>query len=147
MPGVTSDGFSSTTWSLVLAAGKGDDGGRALERLCRKHWRPIYVFARRSGLSPADSEDATQEFFIEFLGRDWLRQVDPSRGRFRTYLLTLLKHFLSNRRRVNQAAKRGGGITFLSLHEAEGERELASFAETIQDPAAAYEAAWWNGLP
>jgi DNA-directed RNA polymerase specialized sigma24 family protein len=146
LPGVTSDGFSSTTWSLVLAAGRGEDGGNALERLCRKHWRPIYVFARRSGLSPADSEDATQEFFIEFLGRDWLKNVGPSRGRFRAYLLTLLRHFLSNRRRVTRAAKRGGGITFLSLNEADGERELASLAQTIQDPAVAYETAWWNGL-
>jgi len=62
---ITSDGFGSTTWSLILEAGRSEDGGPALERLCRKHWRPIYVFVRRSGLSPVDSEDATQEFFIE----------------------------------------------------------------------------------
>ena len=142
----SSDGFSSTTWSLVLAAGTDSDGGIALERLCRKHWRPIYVFARRSGLSPADAEDATQEFFIEFLGRGWLKQVDPTRGRFRTFLLTLLKNFLSNRRRVSQAQRRGGGAVFLSLDEAEGERELSVLAERIQDPAEAFEAAWWNGL-
>ena len=142
----TSDGFSSTTWSLVLAAGSDSDGGIALERLCRKHWRPIYVFARRSGLSPADAEDATQEFFIEFLGRGWLKQVDPTRGRFWAFLLTLLKNFLSNRRRVSQAQRRGGGAVFLSLDEAEGERELSVLAEKNYDPAAAFEAAWWNDL-
>jgi len=146
LPGVTSDGYSSTTWSVVIAAGKGDDGGKAIERLCRKHWRPIYVFARRSGLSPSDAEDATQEFFVEFLGREWLKQVDPSRGRFRTFLFTLLKNFLSNRRRVTNAAKRGGTATFLSLDEAVGEMELTSLAERFVDPAAAYEAAWWTGL-
>lgn len=146
MPGVTSDGYSSTTWSVVIAAGKGDDGGKAIERLCRKHWRPIYVFARRSGLSPSDAEDATQEFFMEFLEREWLKQADPTRGRFRTFLFTLLKNFLSNRRRVANAAKRGGAATFLSLDEAVGERELTSLSERFTDPAAAYEAAWWNGL-
>jgi RNA polymerase sigma-70 factor (ECF subfamily) len=142
----TSDGFSSTTWSLVLAAGSDRDGGIALERLCRKHWRPIYVFARRSGLAPADAEDATQEFFIEFLERGWLKQVDPTRGRFRTFLLTLLKNFLSNRRRVSKAQRRGGGAVFLSLDEAEGERELTFLAEKIHDPSEAFEAAWWSGL-
>src|ERR1700722_938553 len=63
---ITSDGFGSTTWSLVLEAGRSEDAGPALERLCKKHWRPIYVFVRRSGLSPVDCEDATQEFFIEW---------------------------------------------------------------------------------
>ena len=87
------DGFGTTTWSLVIAAGKGDDGGEALERLCRKHWRPIYVFIRRSGLSPADAEDATQEFFIILLERGWLKQADPKRGSFRAFLLTLLRNF------------------------------------------------------
>src|ERR1700678_22940 len=112
---VTSDGFASTTWSLILAAGNAADDGRALERLCGKHWRPIYVFARRSGLSPADAEDATQEFFIELLEREWLKKADPSRGSFRAFLLTLLRNFLSNRRRVSQAERRGGEATILSL--------------------------------
>ncbi len=146
LQGVNSDGYSSTTWSVVLAAGKGEDGGKAIERLCRKHWRPIYVFARRSGLSPLDAEDATQEFFMEFLERDWLKQADPSRGRFRAFLFTLLKNFLLNRRRVAGAAKRGGGATFLSLDETEGEKELTSFSGRFVDPAAAYEASWWNCL-
>ena len=146
MAGVTSDGFGSTTWSLVIAAGKDQTGGKALENLCRKHWRPIYVYARKSGLNPADAEDATQEFFIEFLERDWLKQVDRSRGSFRTFLLTILKNFLANRRRSTQAQRRGGGAQFLSLDEAEGEREVASLAERVMDPAQAYEAAWWNDL-
>jgi RNA polymerase sigma-70 factor (ECF subfamily) len=146
MQGVTSDGYSSTTWSVVLAAGKGEDGGKAIERLCRKHWRPIYVYARRSGLSPSDAEDATQEFFMEFLEREWLKQADPSRGRFRTFLFTLLKNFLSNRRRIASAAKRGGAAIFLSLDESEGEKELTSLSGRFADPAAAFEASWWNSL-
>jgi|HubBroStandDraft_1064217.scaffolds.fasta_scaffold98157_2 RNA polymerase sigma factor (sigma-70 family) len=142
----TSDGFASTSWSLVLAAGSAADDGRALERLCGKHWRPIYIYARRSGLSPADAEDATQEFFIELLERDWLKKADPSRGSFRAFLLTLLRNFLSNRRRVSQAERRGGKATILSLDGAEGERELDVLAQKIADPSQAYEASWANGV-
>jgi RNA polymerase sigma factor (sigma-70 family) len=141
-----SDGFASTVWSLILAAGRAEDGGRALEKLCQKHWRPIYVFCRRSGLSGPDAEDATQEFLIDFLERDWLKQVDPNRGSFRTFLLALLRNFLSNRRRVSRAARRGGQTTFLSLSEKSGERELAALAGRTMDPAQAYEVAWWNDL-
>jgi RNA polymerase sigma factor (sigma-70 family) len=143
---VTSDGFASTTWSLVLAAGNAADDGRALERLCAKHWRPIYVFARRSGLSPADAEDATQEFFIELLERDWLKKADPSRGSFRAFLLALLRNFLANRRRVSQAERRGGKATILSLDGVDAERELVALAVKIADPSQAYEASWANGV-
>jgi RNA polymerase sigma factor (sigma-70 family) len=142
----SSDGFGSTAWSLVLAAGKEEDGGKALERLCGKHWRPIYIFIRQSGLSPADAEDATQEFFIELLERDWLKQADPSRGSFRAFLLALLRNFLANRRRVGRAERRGGKATFLSLDGVEGERELTALSVNIADPSRAYEASWANGL-
>jgi RNA polymerase sigma factor (sigma-70 family) len=141
-----SDGFGTTTWSLVLAAGKSEDGGQALERLCRKHWRPIYVFIRRSGLAPADAEDATQEFFIVLLERGWLKQADPKRGSFRAYLLALLRNFLANRRRVSQAERRGGKATIVSFDAADAERGLALLEGKIKDPAQAYEAAWADDL-
>jgi RNA polymerase sigma-70 factor (ECF subfamily) len=144
--GSPSDGFASTTWSLVLAAGHADDGGRALEELCRKHWRPIYVFIRRSGRSPEDAEDSTQDFFLMLLEREWLKQADPQRGSFRAFLLTLLRNFLSNQMRVSKAERRGGRATFLSFDGAEGERELAALAATADDPAKAYEAAWADDL-
>jgi RNA polymerase sigma factor (sigma-70 family) len=139
------DGFGTTTWSLVLAAGR-DDGAQALERLCRKHWRPIYVFIRRSGLSPADAEDATQEFFIVLLERGWLKQADPRRGSFRAFLLTLLRNFLANRRRVSQAERRGGGAAIISFDAADAERELALIALKTRDPAQAFEATWADDL-
>jgi RNA polymerase sigma factor (sigma-70 family) len=143
---ITSDGFGSTTWSLILEAGRSEDGGPALERLCRKHWRPIYVFVRRSGLSPVDSEDATQEFFIELLQREWLKKADPLLGSFRSFLLAHLRNFLANRRRVNQAERRGGGSSIISLDGAQGELELAALAGKIVDPSQAYEATWANGV-
>src|ERR1700677_126657 len=143
---ITSDGFGSTTWSLVLEAGRSEDAGPALERLCKKHWRPIYVFVRRSGLSPVDSEDATQEFFIELLEREWLKVADPSLGSFRAFLLSLLRNFLSNRRRVSQAERRGGGAAIISLDGLDGERELAALEGKTADPSKAYEASWASGV-
>jgi RNA polymerase sigma factor (sigma-70 family) len=140
-----SDGFGTTTWSLVLAAGKEDDGN-ALERLCRKHWRPIYVFIRQSGLPAPDAEDATQEFFIHLLERGWLKQADPKRGSFRAFLLALLRNFLSNRRRVSQAEKRGGGMTIVSFDASDAERELSLIAMNAKDPAEAFEATWADDL-
>ncbi|MGH7995472.1 MAG: RNA polymerase sigma factor [Opitutaceae bacterium] len=143
----TSDGFASTVWSLVLAAGKADgDGARALERLCRKHWRPIYVFIRRSGLSPADAEDLTQEFFVYLFEKGWIRRADPSRGSFRAFLLTLLRNYLANERRVRQADKRLGLAAAVSFDAADGERELAALPSSGSDPAIAYEVAWARGL-
>jgi len=104
------------------------------------------VFIRRSGLSQSDSEDATQEFFIVLLEREWLKQADPKRGSFRAFLLTLLGNFLSNRRRVSQAERRGGGATIISFDAADAERELALIALQGRDPAQAYEAVWAEDL-
>ncbi|HZZ58012.1 MAG TPA: sigma-70 family RNA polymerase sigma factor [Opitutaceae bacterium] len=142
----SADGFGTTAWSLVLAAGKPEDGGQALERLCRKHWRPIYVFVRGSGVGAADAEDVTQDFFVYLLRKEWIKQADPTRGSFRAFLLTLLRNFLANHRRRDQAEKRGAGTESLSIDAAEGEREFAALAAAGPDPARSYEAAWANGV-
>src|SRR6185295_2185859 len=86
--GGPTEGFGSTAWSVVLAAAKDSDGGAALDRLCRRYWRPAYTFARRSGLDRCDAEDATQDFFSHLFAGDWLKQADPDRGSFRAFLLT-----------------------------------------------------------
>src|SRR2546430_6919139 len=93
------DGFGSTAWSLVLAASRNDDGGPALDRLCRKYWKPVYTFARRSGMPAVDAEDVTQDFFAYLLERGWLKQAAPERGSFRAFLLTLFRNFHANHRR------------------------------------------------
>ena len=136
------DGFDSTAWSIVLAAAQDSAGGEALDRLCRRYWKPAYTFARRSGLERCDAEDATQDFFSHLFAGEWLKQADPDRGSFRAYLLTLMRNFLSNRRRRDHAQKRGGTAPPLSLDTDECERELASLAATDADPARAYERAW-----
>ncbi|MBX3737961.1 MAG: sigma-70 family RNA polymerase sigma factor [Candidatus Didemnitutus sp.] len=137
----TPDGFDSTNWSLIVSAQRNTDQGAALNLLCQRYWRPIYVFARREGLAAHDAEDATQEFFAHILERAWLDRADVARGSFRGFLRTLLRHFLANRRRVAAAAKRGGGPVRLAELAADRD-ELEQVAATDLDPALAYDRMW-----
>jgi hypothetical protein len=138
---IQADGFGSTRWSLILSAKRNDDGGSALNRLCRSYWKPVYVFARLDGLAPEDAEDATQEFFAFLLERSWLQQADPARGSFRGFVKALLRNFLSNRRRNASAQKRGAKFDLLPFRAVE-KRELEDIAASDLDPAAAYERVW-----
>src|SRR5215204_4126319 len=90
--------FVTTHWSVVLAAGQVDTAGArsALEELCRTYWFPLYAYVRRSGHQPEDAQDLTQGFFARLLERKYVQLADRNRGRFRTFLLTSLKHFLTN---------------------------------------------------
>jgi RNA polymerase sigma-70 factor (ECF subfamily) len=115
--------FVTTHWSVVLAAKEGDpsDAAAALEKLCRTYWYPLYAFLRREGRSPHDAQDLTQAFFAHLLQRDFLENVGPQKGKFRSFLLAALKNFLCDDWDKAIAAKRGGGQTFISLddHNAE----------------------------
>ena len=105
------DAFLTTHWSVVLAAGQPDTTKAydALTRLCQTYWHPLYAYVRRLGYSPHDAQDLTQEFFARLLARNSLAGADESRGRFRSYLLASLKHFLANEWDKARAQKRGGG--------------------------------------
>ena len=100
-----------------MAAGQRDlpESEAALASLCRQYWYPLYAYARRHLANVADAQDMTQEFFARLLERDYLRQADRKRGRFRSFLLTAFKHFLANERERNRAQKRGGGRKTLPL--------------------------------
>ena len=115
--------FVTTHWSVVLAAKQGNasDAAAALEKLCRMYWYPLYAFLRRDRYSPHDAQDLTQAFFAHLFGRDFLGNVGPQKGKFRSFLLGSLKHFLCDELDKARAAKRGGGQTFISLddHNAE----------------------------
>src|ERR1035437_3828575 len=87
----------------------------ALERLCRVYWPPLYAYVRRLGESPHDAQDLTQEFFARFLDKDYLAAVDQAKGRFRSFMLAALKHFLANERDKQRAQKRGGGCSFVPI--------------------------------
>ena len=117
------DHFSTTHWSLVVHAGDMADPAAqsALATLCRRYGFPLYAFVRREGYGMHDSQDLTQAFFARFLEKDYLHDVDPSRGRFRSFLLASLRHFLANARDHEKAAKRGGGATVLPLDFSQAE--------------------------
>ncbi|MBX3744972.1 MAG: sigma-70 family RNA polymerase sigma factor [Verrucomicrobiae bacterium] len=131
--------FRTTHWSVVLQAGVGDAprAADALERLCRAYWRPIYGYVRRRGYGPHEAEDMVQGFFEGLLRREGLRQVDPAKGRFRSFLLASVNHFLANEWDRSQRLKRGGGCEFVSIDaeeiEGEGLGELADEATPERD--------------
>src|SRR5262245_54121235 len=108
--------FPTTHWSIVLAAGNNasEDAHQALEKLCRTYWYALYAFVRRQGRTPEEAQDLTQDFFARFLAKDYAGLADPARGRFRSFLLTSLKHFLAEAHRHATRLKRGGGRAIVS---------------------------------
>jgi len=111
--------FEQTLWGEVLAAGQPDrpDSARALERLCRVYWYPIYAYLRRRGFDRHEAKDLTQGFFFYLVKKNVVQAADPEKGRFRSFLLGALKNFVSNEEGRERALKRGGGIPLLSLDE------------------------------
>ncbi len=98
------------------------DVRKALEDLCQTYWYPLYTFARRKGESPEAAMDATQSFFADLLEKSWINHADPTRGRFRSYLLTVFRRFLNDERKRQQAAKRGGDRVTWSIDAASAEQ-------------------------
>jgi RNA polymerase sigma factor (sigma-70 family) len=137
--------FGQTKWSVVLAAaGKRDVAlaEQSLEKLCRTYWLPLYTYIRRQGESAHDAQDLTQEFFARLLEKDFLGSVDQSKGRFRSFLLASLKHFLSNQRDRARAQKRGGGQTPLPLDFSDAESSIGFQLADNQTPEKAFEKRW-----
>jgi RNA polymerase sigma factor (sigma-70 family) len=136
--------FSTTHWSVVLAAGQTEspEATQALDRLCRAYWYPLYAYVRRQGHAPADAQDLVQEFFARLLERNYFRLADRSRGRFRTFLLTSLKHFLINEWTKAHRQRRGNGEPLLSLEEERAERRLSAEPATEQPPDTLYDRGW-----
>jgi len=139
----SSGGFPSTHWSVVLAAGDAaaPHSREALAELCRKYWYPLYFYVRKQGYRPEDAQDLTQEFFTRFLEKNYLALADPHRGRFRSFLLSCLKHFLINEWNRTSVARRdsGYGIVPIDTHAEDRYR-----AEQVDDltPEKAYEQRW-----
>jgi RNA polymerase sigma-70 factor (ECF subfamily) len=109
--------FCTTRWSVVLLAGQevSPESAAALEKLCRAYWQPICAFARRKGWNEEDAKDLTQQFFALLLERKDFSGLDPTKGKFRTFLLAAFTHFLANEYDRANALKRGGGQKILSL--------------------------------
>lgn len=124
-----SRGFPTTTWGLVARA-RGDSDFQAVSDLLSRYWKPVFYFVRARKFPLCDAEDLTQAFFEQFLERDWLRRVDPDRGRFRTFMLTLLVRFLSDQTAAHRLRR-----------QESFERAIPSFSSLLTDEDRAYEPA------
>jgi len=135
--------FTTTHWSMVIAAGDSSPAALpALQKLCAAYWYPLYAYVRRQGHGVEDAEDLTQEFFARMLERRYFRLADRNRGRFRTFLLTSLKHFLINEWAKANREKRGGGQKLLSIDDSKMETRFRAEPVAQQPPDKVYERQW-----
>src|ERR1043166_1478947 len=128
--------FATTHWSVVVSAGRsGAPRARhALERLCQTYWYPLYAYVRRRGYSAHDAQDLTQGFFTRLLEGGSLAAADPARGRFRSFMLTALNHFLMQEWEKARAQRRGRGREVLSLDLAGGGERYEMEADPANRP-------------
>jgi len=136
--------FATTHWTMVMDA---RDSARqevspALTALCRLYWPPLYAFLRRQGHSPHDAQDLVQGFFERFLERDFLRSVDREKGRFRSFLLVSLRHYVANTRRDERTQRRGGGAPLLALDSPGTIERCEAALGTEATPEIAFDQAW-----
>ncbi len=136
--------FAPTRWSVVLAAGRSDStrAQAALEKLCRTYWPPIYAFVRRQGHSPHDAQDLTQAFFARLLEKNYLADVDRAKGKFRSFLLASLKHFLANEWDKAKAQKRGSGKVFIPIDAQSAETKFGVDPADTQSADKIFERRW-----
>ena len=135
-------GFATTHWSLVVSAGRPDDAQQALAELCQTYWYPLYAYVRRRVPNVHDAQDLTQAFFSHLLEKGTIARADRTRGRFRAFLLTALKHFLLNEWEKARAEKRGGGRPTLSLDFDSGESRYQIEPADEVTPETVYERRW-----
>jgi RNA polymerase sigma-70 factor (ECF subfamily) len=140
--------FATTHWSVVLVAGhkSSPDADAALATLCETYWYPLYAYVRRRGHNVSEAQDLTQEFFARLLEKDYVAAADPERGRFRAFLLTAFKHFLSKERDKARAQKRGGGRFPLSLDLASGESRYVAGPTDTLTPEQLFDRQWTVAL-
>ena len=133
----------TTHWSVVLAAARSDTthARAALATLCQIYWPPLYAFVRRRGSSIEDAEDLTQAFFAHLLERNAVATVTPDKGRFRSFLLASLNHFLSDEWDKARAQKRGGGKV-VSLDTQSAESWLSEQPSENLTPEMVFELRW-----
>ncbi|HEX9045448.1 MAG TPA: RNA polymerase sigma factor [Verrucomicrobiae bacterium] len=137
--------FATTHWSVVLLAGTHHDttcARDALARLCQVYWYPLYAYVRRRGHNAHDAQDLTQAFFEQLLRRQSLASADPERGRFRSFILTAMNHFLASEWKKAVARKRNAGARNLSLDWAAAEQRFDLEPATTIAPDRLFEKHW-----
>jgi RNA polymerase sigma factor (sigma-70 family) len=135
--------FQPTRWTLLLKLKeRGPEAASALETLCTTYWHPVYAYIRRSGRSADDARDLTQAFFARVLEKNYFLDAEQTRGRFRTFLLASVRHFISNERDAELALKRGGGIRHVTLEVEPEERRFHREPSENDTPERIYERRW-----
>lgn len=137
--------FQTTHWSVVINANRGDSvtASESLEKLCSIYWSPLYFFLLRKGIKSHDAQDLVQGFFERLLSNDGLKSVDPARGKFRTFLLKSITHYMQNEWKKDQALKRGGGMAWLSFDALDSDQLAVGNAPTRSTSAeSSYDQAW-----
>jgi RNA polymerase sigma-70 factor (ECF subfamily) len=138
--------FATTHWSLVAAATPGEASEtrarQALEELCRAYWYPLYAFVRSRGYPPDEARDLTQSFFARIIETGGFASADPVRGRFRSYLLGALKHFLANEWHRGRTRKRGGRVRFIEWDALDPEARYAGARKPSDDPEHLFDREW-----
>ena len=140
--------FHTTHWSVVLAAVKDDSAAaqEALAELCQVYWYPLYAFVRRRSHTQHDAKDLTQGFFEHLLAKGTLSRAAREKGRFRSFLLGALKHYISGVHRKANAAKRGGGQSAISIDEEFGESRYQIELEETETPETHFNRSWARAL-
>jgi RNA polymerase sigma factor (sigma-70 family) len=135
--------FPATSWTLVVAAGDSlhQDCRDALVRLCENYWYPVYAYVRRRGYPEMEAQDLTQDFFVRILEGRYLNHADPSRGRFRSFLLNSCKFFLADQADRARAQKRGAGAV-LPFEVASGEQRYRFEPLDNETPEHIFERGW-----
>jgi RNA polymerase sigma-70 factor (ECF subfamily) len=136
--------FRTTRWTVVLAAAHRDSSTaqEALAQLCQMYWYPLYAYIRRRGNNPTDAEDLTQGFFERLLEKDYLGDLTPGMGRFRSFLLTALNHYLANEWDRAQTRKRGGDRVIVSLDDQDAETRYQFEPVENVTPETLFEQRW-----
>jgi RNA polymerase sigma-70 factor (ECF subfamily) len=140
--------FETTHWSIVMAAGDSQkpDVRAALATLCEKYWHPLYAYVRRRGYGVEEAQDLTQEFFTRFLEKNHLKNVHPDLGKFRSFLLASMNHFLADEWDRASAHKRGGGQVPISLDLTNAEGRLLNEPGHDLSPEKLFERRWAQAL-
>lgn len=136
--------FTATHWTVVLQA-RGQASPRAtaaLEELCRTYWYPLYAYIRRQGASAPDAQDITQGFFGLLLEKNYLRDIDPARGRFRSFLLAAIRNFFLKEIRKKNALKRGGGQSVVPLDALLAESRFNAEVSSEDSPEHTLDRSW-----
>lgn len=108
--------FMTTRWTLLNQCSE-PEGVEALDELCRQYWGPVRGFLKRIGLSDADADDMTQDFFQEFMRRDGFARARKEKGRFRSFLLAAVRNHFANARKAAMRIKRGGQNSFVEVSD------------------------------